>query len=66
MKKKGDRVFLVYKQTDITTSYVVRAFREEADADKFCKDQNELNWHEFDDWGYCEGVYHTYVAMKVE
>lgn len=66
MKKKGDRVFLVYKQTDLMTAYVVNVFHEKADAEKFCNDQNELNMPEFDDWGYCEGIYYTFVDMRVE
>lgn len=63
---KDECVYLVYKQTDIITSHVVRVFREEFFADEFCKDQNEKNMPEFDDWGYCDGIYHTYVTMRVE
>jgi hypothetical protein len=66
MKKQIDTVTLVYKQTDLNSFEVIKAFRDEKEAERFCTNQNDLNLPEFDDYGYCEGVYHNFFTMKVE
>lgn len=66
MRQKKNKIYLVYKQTDIGSWYIVKAFNEESVADKYCKDQNEINLPEFDDYGYYQGVYHYYQEIKVE
>lgn len=63
---KKNYVYLVYKQYGLTSWEIAKVFKEEIDAKKFCDDQNEVNKPEFDDFGFYEGVYHTYVRMGVE
>lgn len=60
------KVYLVYKYTDIMFWDVGKVFGKEEDAVKYCEDQNALHKPEFDDWGYCGGVYHTYDVLEVE
>jgi hypothetical protein len=66
MSRKIDTVSVVFKQTDLGSFEVTNIFREKKDAEKFCNDQNELNQPEFDDYGYYEGIYHSFQEMKVE
>jgi hypothetical protein len=59
-------VFIVFEQSGLMTWTVVKVFDNEQKAKNFCDEQNKINKPEFDDWGYTEGIYHTYSKMEVE
>lgn len=65
MKKNDEVVFVVYKQTDLGTFELLRAYKDLKKAEVFCKKQNDLNLPEFDDYGYVSGIYHNYYEMEV-
>ena len=62
----SSKIFLVYEQTDLFMWKAVKAFKEEQSAKDFCDKENAKNNPEFDDYGYCEGIYHNYFPMELE
>lgn len=64
--KKNKSVYIVYRQQSIGNYNVIRAFSTRYKAKKFCDRKNDIYKPEFDDYGYCDGIYHNFSRMKIE
>jgi len=62
-----EKIYLVYEQSHIFDWKVVKAFKEEQKTKDFCDEKNAINKPIVDDeYGFEEGVYHSYYSMDVE
>ena len=60
------KCYVVFEANGLFAFKMVAVYKNEADAKAFCDEQNLINQPEYDDWGHCDGMEHSYTEMELK
>jgi hypothetical protein len=61
------KIYIAYEAYPFLMGWrTVKAFKNEDDAKKWCKEENGKVFQEFDDYGLTEGKEYNYFEMELE